>query len=92
MNKNLKSEYLLEFDSGDKWGSNISYMFKLCEYLHFFKYVDSPQSLEFSPGIGTDLEAGQVEFFNTFSIGDINHFLLVLNRYDSFLRFNNENY
>jgi hypothetical protein len=95
------------FDAGDAWGSNINFLFALCDIAT--KYgVEIPAELEFSPSpFGADTEAYEFQSLEALMIeGEyihraltleefqkhVSHALKVCGRYDALLRLAGENY
>jgi hypothetical protein len=95
------------FDAGDKWGSNINFLFALCDIATKYE-VEIPAELEFSPspfGGDTDcyeyqsLEGLLIEgeyIYRALTLEEfrkhVGHALKVCARYDSLLRLAGENY
>jgi hypothetical protein len=86
----IKSEYRLQADSGDKWGSAMGARFDICETLHR-RDADIPASWEFSPGAGLfgvddEPETYFGEIIRDADSADLVRFGNVLARYTDWLR------
>lgn len=95
------------FDSGDKWGSNIRFLFCLCDIAVDYG-IPVPGELQFSQGLGgSDTEAYEYQAIEgLLKDGEyiyapltqqqfdrhVEHALKVCGRYDSLLRLAGENY
>lgn len=95
------------FDTGDKWGSTINFLFALCDIATVFD-VEIPAELEFSASpLGADIEDDSYQsILGLMSAGmyihapltleefrkHVGHALKVLGRYDSLLRLAGEDY
>lgn len=95
------------FDSGDKWGSNIGFLFALCDIATDYG-IPVPAELEFSQGMGgSNTESYEYRAIEgLLKDGDyiyapltperfqksVEHALKVCGRYDSLLRLAGENY
>jgi len=49
MNKNLKTEWQLNYDKGDAWGSCMGWLFAVCDYLTFQTDECVPDEWQFRP-------------------------------------------
>lgn len=95
------------FDTGDKWGSTIIFLFALCDVATDLD-VEIPSELEFSPSpFGSDTEEYNYKaimalitegeyIYSALTIDELRehvaHALKVLGKYDSILRLEGENY
>jgi hypothetical protein len=94
------------FDSGDKWGSNIRFLFSLCDVALEYG-VSVPVELQYVPSpFGGDTEAYEYQaitgllaweyIYKPLSLErfkkEVEHALKVCARYDSLLRLAGENY
>lgn len=95
------------FDTGDKWGSTINYLFALCDVATKYS-VEIPEELEFSISpFGPDEDADSFKEIEGLMSEDmyihapltlegfqlaVSHALKVLAKYDALLRLAGENY
>jgi hypothetical protein len=88
-------------DKGDAWGSNINFLFALCDIATVFGVEDIPEELEFTQSpFGAATEAyeyqAMLELFDELTLEEftkhIVHALKVLAKYDSLLRLAGKDY
>lgn len=95
------------FDTGDAWGSNLMFLFALCDIATKYE-IDIPAELEFSPSpFGQDTEDYNYQSLEALMIEGtyshraleleqfkkhVSHALKVCARYDSLLRLAGEDY
>ncbi len=83
----LKGYYRDTYDKGDPWGSNISAMFTVCDYLQFIRGGDVPASLEYGPGAGyPDEYEYLLPALQAATYDEIYAFLRLLERFDRLCR------
>ena len=79
----LKSEYKLQADSGDKWGSGMSAYFSVAAEL-WWRGDDIPRHWQYSPGCASDPREPEdylYSVFNECSSDDLERFGNILERY-----------
>ena len=93
----IKSEYRLQADSGDKWGSAMGARFDIAEELHRRDH-DIPASWGFSPGAGSFGVSWEPETYfggiiqHDTDSSDLRYFGDVLARYTDLLKRNDLDY
>lgn len=93
--KDLKNEYSLVNDPGDKWASCLGAHFDLCEYLHS-KDIEVPYHWEYCPSPVASKEILEPSYFQELFEKCDNKVLInfgdLLHRYANLLRLNGEDY
>lgn len=92
--KELMEVYRYNFDNFDSYGSNIQWLFAVCDYATDIGVV-VPDSFDYrqSP-LGSDTDAHcykELRFFHP-TKPQLKKFMLVLERYDRLLRYHNKDY
>lgn len=99
MKNELKTEWRLTYDSGDPWGSGMSWLFAVCDYLTFETNECVPDEWQFKPsplGANEDCFYYQtlrhLAFERYIAIDDVLHFGSLLVRFSSLLKRKNLDY
>lgn len=69
--QDIKSEYKIQADSGDRWGSAMSAYFDLVAEL-YYRGEDIPDSWQYSPGCAVDPREPDAYMYGIFQDADSN--------------------
>jgi hypothetical protein len=93
MNKDLKTEWQLNYDKGDAWGSCMQWLFAVCDYLTFQTDEGVPDDWQFRPspfGANEDCFCYQtlrhLAFEKYIETDDVLHFGSLLVRFSELLK------
>jgi len=95
MNQALKNEWQLTYDSGDPWGSCMSWLFAVCDYLTFETDECVPDEWQFKPSLfGADDDDYHFQTLKELNLPskDIMHFGSLLIRFNALLKRKNLDY
>jgi hypothetical protein len=89
MNKDLKTEWQLNYDKGDAWGSCMGWLFAVCDYLTFQTDESVPDDWHFRPSpLGADIFSDNYKKLLELNVPseDVLHFGSLLVRFSELLK------